>query len=307
MGAQLGIPGAQRQTAGQDLLMHYTGTQMTKGTQIRALITAALEAAGDKGCTRHELSIASGTRDRLTRWYLGEAVTKICIRAMTRHMPFIRYFSLQHQAAADAYVAKMDGKVPHKFYLSAESAQRLVDACTGGESGNELAQKVGLAERTIRASLIYLRDSGRLQVHLWPCEKGGAQHRAWPIGAQVPPKPGRKPRKSRKRAPRPRKERATTYQPRKVAAKVAVVKAPAFTAAQVAAGFSNATTPKQSAQQKFVEQEGRKTAKTRITVAPPPVDRFHVEQPEPFFSRPGYRPDFIGQDTQIARAYGETA
>jgi len=39
-----------------------------------------------------------------------------------------------------------------------------------------------------------------------------------------------------------------------------------------------------------------------VTEAPPFVDRrFEVDRVEPFFSRPGYRSEFIGKDTAIAR------
>lgn len=47
------------------------------------------------------------------------------------------------------------------------------------------------------------------------------------------------------------------------------------------------------------------TSKTKITVVPTKLDpRFVVDQPERFFSRPEYRPDFIGADRWSAKAFG---
>ncbi len=47
------------------------------------------------------------------------------------------------------------------------------------------------------------------------------------------------------------------------------------------------------------------TSKTKITVVPTrPDTRFFVDEPEPFFSRPEYRPDFIGADRWSAKAFG---
>lgn len=46
------------------------------------------------------------------------------------------------------------------------------------------------------------------------------------------------------------------------------------------------------------------TSKTKITVVPTrPDTRFVVDEPERFFSRPEYRPDFIGADRWSAKAF----
>lgn len=48
-----------------------------------------------------------------------------------------------------------------------------------------------------------------------------------------------------------------------------------------------------------------RTSKTKVTVIPHQVDtRYTPGEVRPFFGQPGYRPDYIGQDTWAARAYG---
>jgi len=65
----------------------------------------------------------------------------------------------------------------------------------------------------------------------------------------------------------------------------------AATEAQQHAGFSN-----------------RERAGPKVTVGPSTADtRFTVTTPEPFFSRPGYRPECIGADTWAAKVYGGAA
>ena len=76
--------------------------------------------------------------------------------------------------------------------------------------------------------------------------------------------------------------------------RAAVQKAPAKASVWAKAGLGSVT------------RRGTPAAdKVKVTVAPPTPDaRFTVDKPEPFFSRPGYRPEFIGADTWAAKVYG---
>jgi hypothetical protein len=48
-----------------------------------------------------------------------------------------------------------------------------------------------------------------------------------------------------------------------------------------------------------------RTSKTKVTVIPHQVDtRYTPGEVRPFFGQPGFRTDYIGQDTWAARAYG---
>lgn len=61
--------------------------------------------------------------------------------------------------------------------------------------------------------------------------------------------------------------------------------------------------PKKPSKGAWLDSDPIIPAGVRVTRAPAPQPRFHVDAPEPFFARRDYSPSFIGHDTWAAKVY----
>lgn len=332
-----------------------------KSNGIRERISAMIIQAGEAGCSLAELSAKDKANKRLIRWYLNDSPIKICVRGMTRSTVATRYFALGLDDVAAAYVAKHDAKERPRIYTSAETAQKIVAACKGGETVEDLAAATGVAIRTVHHAFARLVAAGRLQVSTWPGEKGGRRYRFWPAGAEIPPRPAPKQRvyagRNRKSTyvrktmhargsiqPGSRKHRvlemlkqrpdgmlnhelsaelgvkessvSTTCSELGKSGLIAGVLDPIGKAhqrrrwcmpefAEAVRAQINRVAPGSAERKKAHKQAligPADYSRAKVTIAPTPEPRFHVETPEPVFSamRPG---SYLQADTWTARAY----
>jgi hypothetical protein len=328
--------------------------QVNRADRIRAHVIKALADAGPAGCSLAEL--CSGKDKRATRWSLNESKTKICVRAMTRSTSAIRYFGLDFADAAAAYLAAQDAREKRHFYLAESTAQKLIDACKGGEDTKTLARAAGITYRTASMAISLLSRQGRIQRTERAAPRGGTITLCWPAGVDMPPKP---PPKKRIYAGRKRNQESGVYAKgsikqdgRKMAVMALLTQNQAgmhlvqlahamglspSTIATVCCDLARAgmilglrdPSARASARRRYCMPEhvdvareqinstnralpaakGKASLKqltgpvdmsrAKLTVAPTPKPRFHIDKPEPFFSA-GKR---IEADTWAARAY----
>lgn len=254
-----------------------------KGAANRAKLAHLLKAAGRDGMRCSDIAPAMGIDERTLRWYLVNT-PGIVLKAATKSHEFTRWYHPDFAEHAAEYVRRIDSRERNPNRVSAEVIERAFSLVKGGESQSQIAEAIGKSRSATAIAMKVLVTAGRVQAERFgnPYPPGGLVVRYWPAGAEIPAAPPKIPRPPKKRV-RVRPKKAKVSKPGRLL--LAPSKKPA---------------PKPAAPVEIVIP-----ANVKRTVAPCAQDTRHtVTNPEPFFSRPGYRPEFIGQETWAAKVYG---
>lgn len=260
--------------------------QQAKGAANRAKLAQLLKAAGPDGVRCSDVATAMQMDERTLRYYLVNTPGNV-LKAATKSHEFTRWFHPDFAEQAAAYVRKMDSRERNPNRVSPEVIERAFAFIKGGESQRQVAEHIGRSRSATATALKALVLAGRIQAERFPGDSptGGQVVRYWPAGAEIPAAPPKLPRAPKKRT------RVRPLRPKKA-------KAPK--PGRMLLAPSTKPTPKPAAPVEIVIP-----ANVKRTVAPCAPDTRHtVTEPTKFFSAPGYRPEFIGQETWAAKAYG---
>lgn len=245
------------------------GAQLRPGKESRAAISQALLNAGAAGLSFDDLAILVKLTSGGVRWHMGRMPGEAFI-ARTKDTKKTRVFHASFAADGQAYLAacsvgrQRPGGPAPATYLRVLSMVQ----CAGpaGIGIKDLMRAADLARTTMNIIMPALVREHGVQMRRDATGKGRAA-RYWPAGCT------------------PSVDVATA----KPQAQTKVEKVP--------------QAPKQAAP--ATPTPIIIPAGVKRTVCPSGADqRFTVHKPEPFFSRPDYRPDFIGADRWSARVFG---
>lgn len=258
--------------------------EQAKGAANRARLAQLLKAAGPDGMRCSDIAPAMDMDARTLRWYLVNTPGMV-LKAATKSHEFTRWYHPDFAEQAAEYVHRIDSRERNPNRVSAEVIERAFAFVKGGESQTQIAEALGKSRSATATAMKALVTAGRVQAERFgnPYPPGGLVVRYWPAGAEIPAAPPKIPRPPKKRV-RVRPRKAKVPKPgRQLLAKSAL----------------------KPAQKPQAPQQIVIPANVKRTVGAPPIDTRHtVTTPEPFFSRPGYRPEFIGQDRWSAKVYG---
>ena len=258
--------------------------EQRKGAANRAKLAQLLKAAGPDGMRCSEVAEHLGLDARTLRYYLVNTPGKV-LKAATKSHEYTRWYHPDFAEQAAEYVRRIDSRERNPNRVSAEVIERAFALVKGGESQTQIAEAIGKSRSATATAMKALVTAGRVQAERFgnPYPPGGLVVRYWPAGAEIPAAPPKIPRPPKKRVRiRPRKAKAPKP------------------GRQLLAKAAPKPTPKPQAPQQIVIP-----ANVKRTVGPSCVDMRHtVTEPTKFFSAPGYRPEFIGQDTWAAKLCG---
>ncbi len=271
--------------------------------EMRERCRSLLRAAGPAGMARSEVQAAIGAEEKTTSYYLH--TPGLAIKGQTRAHEFTRWFAPEFADAAAAYVAARDAIV--KDNKTARFSESLLDAAcvaaVDGRTHEQIAEALGRNLRTVADVMLRLARAGRVQRMFWPIGGGvnGLMARYWALGAELPPLPEKEP------SVRVRKSNA---KPKHLHQKPGPK--PGLISKKSLSTRRRALSPdalREAVQEKrivsFALAQPIVPPGVKVTICPAGKDhRFSVSQPEPFFSREGYKPAFIGHDTWAAKVYG---
>ena len=257
------------------------------GDAIRGRIDVALLAAGPAGATCAEIADKVCEAERNARWYLSTSVG-LAYKAATKSHAQTRWYHPTFAAQADAYVAECDARGRSKARAGTALILQTISAAVDGKTLPEIAEAIGRSVRCIREFVTGLVRDGKIQAVRWHGGATGGGHlRYWgvdQVAEQPPPKPPRVRIRVRKKAASKRKPRQEPKPHQKM--KLSPKRLPSLL-------------PARHTGQIIIPDHVKP-----VVIKHQEDTRFVPEKVEPFFSRPEYRTDFIGQDTWAARVYG---
>lgn len=262
------------------------GDRLRPGNESRSAIVSALLLAGPAGMSRKDLARIVGLKPNGIAWHLERMPGEVFWAAMADNRKS-RAFHASHQADGEAYIASCTGGRQRRGGPSTATFDRVLAIIDrAGRDGigiRDLMSATGLAKPTLAIIMPKLvRERGvRMErtigtgkgrpAHYW----GGSYDRALrqPAGSDL--------LGTKRHADAP-------VNPRKTPSKL-----PATAKAWNSVGLRGGD---------FLPII---TKSTKITTAPAPRDRFHVDEPTPLFSaqRPGVYT--LSSGSNVARAYGE--
>lgn len=251
------------------------------GAENRAKVNAALLGAGLRGMSVHELVEATGLTGKSVVFYCRTSGI-VSQGLSTNHR--VRWFHPQHAAGAEAYRVELANRVrPVVRCWGRQTADNAIEivhqAGAAGITVHEVAAKLNMNVTTVNIALVACVKAGQLQ-RFAPYRES---KRYYGLGLELPKHKGKKSRKKPKElhkksgAPKGTIRKPKEPQQRPV----------------LAAAYH---LPRVSA---FASSEVIVPKDVKITVCPAGKDHRFTADPEKverFFSRPDYRPEFIGKD-----------
>lgn len=264
------------------------------GRENRAKVMDCLKAAGLRGIDIRTISEQTGLDPRSVAFYTRTGEGVLSHGLSSNH--YVRYFHPEHAAGVDLYRAELANRPKP---VSRRYSQRLVDDATdlvhkAGDAGitvTEIADALGFNMGTVNSALTAEVKAGRIQRRL-PCRESW---RYYGLQVQLPERKRKrisraKPKELHKK---PGVPKGTIRKPKEPQQRPVLAQAYAM--------------PRVSA---FASAEAIIPPNVKITVCPSGKDHRFTADPEKvdrFFSRPEYRPDFIGQGRWSAAVVGARA
>ena len=252
------------------------------GVENRAKVNAALLAAGLAGMNVHELAEATSLTEKSVVFYCR--TSGIISQGLSSNHR-VRWFHPEHAAGAEAYRVELENRVrPVSRCWGKQTADDAMDvvhkAGPAGITMQEVAAVLGLNPGTVNSALVACVQAGQIQ-RFAPYHES---KRYYGLGVELPKHKG----KSTKSRAKPKELH------KKPGVKPGTIRKPKEPQQRPVLAHAYAM-PRVSA---FASAEAIMPKDVKITVCPAGKDHRFTADPEKverFFSRPDYRPEFIGQ------------